>query len=92
MPPASILSRMVVSTSVMPPTVRMVVTPLMSWVLAALVQIFSPTFRKRELLVTSFTAFLGSLCFFWGLPEEGRWTWRFTRPGIRYPPRRSTFS
>ena len=53
--------------------VRMVVTPLISWVLAS-AQIFSATFIKRPLLVISFTAFLGSLCFFLGFPEEGRWT------------------
>ena len=90
--PAFIPSRILPSYSMMPPTVRMVVTPLMSWVLAFAAQIISTTRRMSAVLVTVFTSLVLSACFFFGRPEAGRCRCRFISPGIIYLPPRSTFS
>ena len=90
--PAAARSRMIVSKSATPPTVRIVVTPLSSSVFAKPAHIFTPTRRVRPFEVMSFTSFFGSEGFFFGLPEVGRWTCMLMRPGIRYMPSRLTSS
>ena len=67
-----ILSRILESTVRTPPTVLTVVHPLISSVLAYDSHMRSTTYLVTALLISSFTSLALSVCFFLGLPPDGR--------------------
>ena len=81
--PARTRSRIRESQPSTPPTVRIVVTPLINCVRAYFSHNAMPTLQSSALLVISFTIFRGSVGLFFGFPSAGRCTCRLISPGMR---------
>lgn len=80
--PEAISSRSLVSKSPRPPTVRIVVTPLISSSFAKPHTILYATALVSAVLIIFFTSAALSRCFFCGLPFPARCTCMLIRPGM----------
>mgnify|MGYP005888193009 FL=1 len=86
--PEFISSLIEVSKSSIPPTVRIVVTPLINCVFANPATSFLPKLLINAFDVISLTSLTGSDCFFFSFPEPARWTCRLISPWRIYFPSR----